>query len=243
MIRPTLSILTVGLLCGCASPSSDQSTISRRGLQNGGRIVRSKSGEPERAEKMVSHPCVQLYVHEELSPEMIKKTVLIPPLGIDSNQVREDFSLQIYNHTQRYFSKPVDRISTHSSFKPYIEDNNLIAPDGFLNLPELCAIGQLKNASHILCPIVEEITPYPPQKITLRIALIDIDEKKIVAELSGSFDSKDRASCDAFAAYLKENENESNRPEDLRMQIQSPLKYRRFVAYLCCKMLSQNLPL
>lgn len=226
------------LAAGCATRTPTQ-VVNSRGMQKTGRMIRTRTIERKNTGKMVDEPFVQLYIHEAITADTVKKSVLIPPLGIDSADLRETFTLQLFNYALHDFRNPLDRISVNSSFEPYIDEDNLIAPDGSLNIPELCAIGTLKKATHILCPIVDEIKPYDPQKITLRIALINIAEKKIVAELSGCFDAKEQSTYKAFSKYSKSYES----GQDLRTKMQSPSNYRRFVAYMCAKVLSEKLPL
>ena len=188
------------------------------------------------------HLPVRVYIAPEL-PSTIQQTVLLPPLGIKDPALREKVRQKLYQGARRHFVNPLQVVNPDSSYANYITEKNLVTPDGTLNTSEVVIIGELMDVSHVICPMFLEIRPYPPQKISILVTVIDVKTGNVAAELSGTFDARDRDIRDWFGLYTGERGADYELEQEIDSKLLSPSEFQAFVADSCFSLLRENLPL
>ena len=190
------------------------------------------------------HSPVRIHIYEERTPEEAAKAdtvLLLPPLGIKDPQTRNHFHELFYRTALRRFSAPVMEIPADSAYAPYIDSKNLILNDGTLNYKEIAIIGNLMGANYVICPQAYEIRPYPPQRIDLRILVINAQTDLICAEMFAVFDANDRDVVEYFNQFCQSNKEKPEEDEDLDFRLKSPTAFQTFAIDLCSTVLAQKL--
>ncbi len=188
------------------------------------------------------HSPVRMHIYEKLDPEQISQLLILPPLGIDNPEERTRFHRTLYRAAQRRFKAPVKLVITDSAYAPYVEKDNLLLNDGTINLEEISIIGKLMNTSYVICPYVRELKPYHPQRIDIRLVVVNTDKGSIAAEISGVFDAQDNDVIDYFMKYGESHKNKTESKDDLSFKIKSPAAFQAFVADMCTSVMVDKLP-
>jgi hypothetical protein len=188
------------------------------------------------------HSPVRLHIYEKPDPAHINQILILPPLGISDPGIRNRFHLTLYGAAQRRFTAPVKLIMADSAYSPYVEENNLLLSDGTINLEEVSIIGNLMNTSYVICPFVRELKPYHPQRIDIRLIVVDAALSKECVELSSVFDAQDNDVLDYFMEYSESHKNKSESTDDLVFKIKSPAAFQAFVADMCTSVMADKLP-
>jgi len=189
---------------------------------------------------------VRMYVYEK-SIKKAKETelnqiLILPPLGIDDPHVQRRFQQQLYSAAQRRFTTPLAIVLADSAYKPYIEESNLVRNDGLLNIEEVAIIGALMNCSYVICPYIRELKPYHPQRIDIRIVVVNAGNGKVSAELSSVFDARENDIFDYFIEHCESRKNPDESKDDLGLKIKSPAAFQAFVADMCSTVMAARLP-
>ncbi|MDZ8117244.1 hypothetical protein P9H32_01285 [Pontiella sp. NLcol2] len=169
--------------------------------------------------------------------------LLLPPLGIEDQNLQTDFYHHLYGGAQRRFASSLKIIRPDSAYAPYIEDRNLMRNDGSLDLKEVAFLGALMNCTYVICPNVREMIPYHPQRIDISLLLINSGTGKICAEFAGVFDAKNRDIYDYFIEYSNAHKSENESKDDLGFKIKSPAAYQAFVSDMCGTVMADRLSL
>ncbi len=216
-LTPSASVaLIAGLLTGCTGTLNS--------------LEHNRSNSP-----------VQIYMAPNKLAE-VKQTLLLPPLGVKNTALRKGLQQQLFSGARRHFTHPLQLVSPESAYANYITEQNLINSDGTLNVSEIVMIGQLMNASHIICPQFQQIRPYHPQKIALSITVVETESGQVSVELSAIFDATERDVREWFSTYSKQHRTNSETKEDLLLKLRSPAAFQAFVSDKCFTMLGERLP-
>jgi len=216
------------------------------GLMTGG-CAHVKKDKPLKV-NTAQHSPVRIHVYEwpdkakKAKQTNVKRILILPPLGIDDPDVQRSFHQQIYSAAQRRFTTPLKIVLASSAYAPYIDESNLVRNDGTLNIKEVAVIGALMNSSHVICPYVLELKPYHPQRIDIRLSVVNSGTGKVSAELSSVFDARENDVFDYFMEYSKSHQGLEESEEDLRLKIKSPTAFQAFVADLCNTVMADRLP-
>ena len=189
----------------------------------------------------IPHSPVRVYISENTLTN-VQQTLLLPPMGIDDPLTRDRLQQQLFSSARRHFAKPLRVVSPGSAYSNYITERNLMNSDGTLNAPEVVMIGTLMNATHVICPIFEEIRPYSPQKITLNITIVDTETGQTPGELSAVFDARESDIREWFMDYSFRHKADGETEDDLNMKLRSPAEFQAFISDICFSMLAERLP-
>lgn len=173
----------------------------------------------------------------------VEQILILPPLGIEDLDLQQSFLQQLYGAAQRRFATPLKTVQVNSAYAPYISDNNLMRNDGSLDVGEVAFIGALMNCSHVICPYVRELKAYHPQRIDIRLMVVNIGTGKVCAEFSGVFDARENDVFDYFMEYSKAHKSKKERVDDLGFKIKSPAAFQSFVADMCSTVMADRLSL
>ena len=188
------------------------------------------------------HSPVRMHVYDSPDPLYINKVLLLPPLGLENPDERDRLQKTLYSAAQRRFTVPINMISSDSAYAPYTDESNLICSDGTINLDEISIIGNLMNTVYVICPYVRELKPYHPQRIDIKILVIDASKNQLCAELSSVFDAQDNDTFDYFMEYSQSHKNKGESYDDLTFRIKSPAAFQAFVADMCSSVMAEKLP-
>ena len=201
-----------------------------------GRDFGSFAGRPE------DIPVIRVYnVQEGNYPGPSQTMLLLPPLGEISPAFRDSLQLDIQEEFQNYFNARITSINAEGKMAEYVAAKNLAPEAGFFDFAEIGRLCELMQTEYAICTWVQELRPYPPQVLTVYMTILDVKQKKLIAELDATFNASEQKVVIALQDYLQRRRARKFNRSNLDFMLQSPSEFQRFAISECCHTLALEL--
>ncbi len=170
-----------------------------------------------------------------------EKLLLLPPLGDMPVDNVAQLQKHIHQEMLNYFRAPVYTISPDGRMKEYLDADNLLLHSGQFDIEEVSRLGELLGVSHVLCVLVRQFRPYPPQVLALSLVMVKTETREVAAEMDATFDASQQEVILAADQYLQTRLAREYSAQNLDILLRSPTQYSGFVSAYCCRILAQVL--
>jgi len=167
--------------------------------------------------------------------------LLLPPFGNISEKYRMDLQNNLFQEMRNYFPARVITVAKNSSFAEYLDSDNILFSSNVVNPQEAGRIGQLSDATHVICVVVNELRPYQPQNLSLTLHVIDSKLCKSIAEMNANLDCTEQQVVMALSEHLQGREARKHDIQSLDILLSSPTHFSAFASSKCSKILAENL--
>lgn len=220
-VLPVLLTVVGFFFCGC---------IAQRGVDFG-----TFAGRGE------DIPIIRVYNTQPGSAPLPGETVLLlPPLG-DVSSFQASLQLDFQEELQKYLNSRVVNISPVGKLAEYVTEENLAPEKGFFDFGEIKRLGELMQTEYVFCTWVQKLRPYPPQVLSLYIAILDVRKGVLIAELDATFNAAEQKVVISLQDFLQRRRARQFDRNNLQTMLQSPSEFHLFAAAECCRALAMEM--
>jgi hypothetical protein len=170
-----------------------------------------------------------------------ERVLLLPVMDGDAKESRAILQAQFFRSMKTYLPVRVVLAEENNAYTSYLQEDNLIAPDGQFDVSEAGRIGKLHGATHVLCVGIREWQQYPPQTLALTITMIDCASQQVILAMDATFDASEQQVVMALGDHLQRRKAMKYSDHSLDTLLRSPTKYAMFVASQCNRAIAAKL--
>jgi hypothetical protein len=142
---------------------------------------------------------------------------------------------------RNYLPVNVHALADTPAADPLVEQGNLMTTGGTLDINEVSRLAALVKATHVVAVQVMEFRPYPPQKVALRLLVVDVALQQTLLNLDGTFDAAEQQVLLALSDHLQSRRARRFDIQSLEVMLQSPMEFSGFVCARCADAAAEEL--
>jgi hypothetical protein len=159
---------------------------------------------------------------------------------MDEKSVAE-FKQDLLREGQRFLRPRVVGLELDESVSQYVTEENLAPTPGIIDAQEAARLGQVLNASYVLCVWVSKAKVYAPQELAAHFVVVCSETGRVVGEMDAHFNAEEQRVVVAAGEYLQGRRAREYDRSNLEIMLRSPAEYRTFVASLCIRALDRDI--
>ena len=162
--------------------------------------------------------------------------LVLPPYSKEvSPELRKLIHRSLVQELRNYLPANVLSLEIDEGSQCYTGTENIRVIGDVLDPDEVGRLGSLVNASHVIAVYVHEFRPYPPQKISLRLVVVDVELLQDIVHLDGVFDASEQQVVLALSDHLQARRARRFDTQSLGIMLQSPAEFSGFVSARCAE--------